>query len=86
MLRLLAGKRLVYVGDSLNRNMWESLLCALRNAVEDKNKVYEISGREEFRTEGSYSFIFQVSFSLSIISDLEFIARKLLPFLFIFLV
>ena len=60
MLRLLTGKRLVFVGDSLNRNMWESLLCILRNSVDNKNKVYEVSGREEFRTEGSYSFIFEV--------------------------
>ncbi|KAL6203786.1 hypothetical protein ACLB2K_027485 [Fragaria x ananassa] len=59
MLRLLAGKRVVFVGDSLNRNMWESLLCVLRNSVEDKNKVNEVSGRKEFRTEKSYSFIFQ---------------------------
>ncbi|KAE9618538.1 hypothetical protein Lal_00047656 [Lupinus albus] len=58
MLELLRGKRLVFVGDSLNRNMWESLVCALRNTVEDKSKVFEVSGREEFRTEGSYSFIF----------------------------
>ena len=60
MLRLLTGKRLVFVGDSLNRNMWESLLCILRNSVDNKNKVYEVSGRQEFRTEGSYSFIFEV--------------------------
>ncbi|KAI6685570.1 hypothetical protein NL676_031483 [Syzygium grande] len=59
MLKLLRGKRLVFVGDSLNRNMWESLVCILRNSVEDKSRVFEASGREEFRTEGSYSFIFQ---------------------------
>ncbi|XP_061357954.1 protein trichome birefringence-like [Gastrolobium bilobum] len=58
MLEILRGKRLVFVGDSLNRNMWESLVCILRNSVEDKNQVFEASGREEFRTEGSYSFIF----------------------------
>ncbi|KAA8528141.1 hypothetical protein F0562_035608 [Nyssa sinensis] len=58
MLELLRGKRLVYVGDSLNRNMWESMVCILRNSVEDKSKVFEASGREEFRTEGSYSFVF----------------------------
>ncbi|KAK9736038.1 hypothetical protein RND81_04G246100 [Saponaria officinalis] len=58
MLELLRGKRMVFVGDSLNRNMWESLVCVLRNSVEDKSRVFEASGREEFRSEGSYSFIF----------------------------
>ncbi|RDX66649.1 Protein trichome birefringence, partial [Mucuna pruriens] len=60
MLEVLRGKRLVFVGDSLNRNMWESLVCILRNSVEDKSRIFEASGREEFRTEGSYSFIFRV--------------------------
>ncbi|KAH7656157.1 PC-Esterase protein [Dioscorea alata] len=59
MLERLRGKRLVFVGDSLNRNMWESLVCVLRNSVKDKNKVFEMSGRREFRTEGSYSFLFK---------------------------
>ncbi|KAK9154972.1 hypothetical protein Sjap_002452 [Stephania japonica] len=59
MLELIRGKRLVFVGDSLNRNMWESLVCILRNSVEDKSKVFEASGRQEFRTEGSYSFVFK---------------------------
>ncbi|XP_010932482.2 protein trichome birefringence-like 1 [Elaeis guineensis] len=59
MLERLRGKRLVFVGDSLNRNMWESLVCALRYSVKDKKKVFEASGRHEFRTEGSYSFIFK---------------------------
>lgn len=60
MLEMLRGKRLVFVGDSLNRNMWESLVCVLRNSVEDKSRIFEASGREEFRTEDSYSFIFTV--------------------------
>ncbi|KAJ4979601.1 hypothetical protein NE237_010381 [Protea cynaroides] len=59
MLELLRGKRLVFVGDSLNRNMWESLVCILRNSVQDKSTVFEASGRREFRTEGSYSFLFK---------------------------
>ncbi|XP_066376160.1 protein trichome birefringence-like [Miscanthus floridulus] len=58
MLERLRGKRLVFVGDSLNRNMWESLVCILRNSVKDKRKVFEASGRREFKTEGSYSFLF----------------------------
>ncbi|KAL2480501.1 Protein trichome birefringence [Abeliophyllum distichum] len=59
MLEMLRGKRLVFVGDSLNRNMWESLLCILRNSVKDQSKVYEQQGRHHFRTEASYSFIFE---------------------------
>ncbi|KAL6606842.1 hypothetical protein ACP70R_042495 [Stipagrostis hirtigluma subsp. patula] len=58
MLERLRGKRLVFIGDSLNRNMWESLVCILRNSVKDKRKVFEASGRHEFKTEGSYSFLF----------------------------
>ncbi|KAG6427016.1 hypothetical protein SASPL_111255 [Salvia splendens] len=59
MLEMLRGKRLVFVGDSLNRNMWESLICILRNSVKDKKKVYEEFGRHHFREEASYSFVFE---------------------------
>lgn len=60
MLERLRGKRLVFVGDSLNRNMWESLVCVLRNSIKERSKVFEASGRHEFRTVGSYSFVFKV--------------------------
>ena len=60
MLERLRGKRLVFVGDSLNRNMWESLVCILRNSIKDNRKVFEVSGNRKFRAEGSYSFLFQV--------------------------
>ncbi|KAK7355092.1 hypothetical protein VNO80_14337 [Phaseolus coccineus] len=59
MLEMLRGKRLIFVGDSINRNMWESLICILRNSVKDKSKVYEAKGRVHFRGEASYSFIFK---------------------------
>ncbi|KAK8563289.1 hypothetical protein V6N13_007756 [Hibiscus sabdariffa] len=59
MLELLRGKRLVFVGDSLNRNMWESLVCILKNAAENPENVYEAHGRHYFRGEASYSFIFK---------------------------
>ncbi|XP_010268038.1 PREDICTED: protein trichome birefringence-like 4 [Nelumbo nucifera] len=58
MLEILKGKRLAFVGDSLNRNMWQSLVCALRESVMNKSRVFEVSGRHEFRTQGFYSFIF----------------------------
>ncbi|XP_052142070.1 protein trichome birefringence-like 1 [Oryza glaberrima] len=83
MLERLRGKRLVFVGDSLNRNMWESLVCILRNSVKDKRKVFEVSGRQQFRAEGSYSFLFQdyncsVEFFRSpfLVQEWEFPVRK----------
>lgn len=61
MLERLRGRRLVFVGDSLNRNMWESLVCILKNSIKNKTKVYEASGKHEFRTQKFYSFVFEVS-------------------------
>ncbi|WOL20703.1 protein trichome birefringence-like 2 [Canna indica] len=48
----LRGRRLIFVGDSLSRNMWESLICILRNSIKNKNRVYEVSGRRQFKTKG----------------------------------
>lgn len=61
-LRRLSGQRLIFVGDSLNRNMWESLVCILRHSLRNKDRVYEMSGRRQFKTSGYYSFIFEVGF------------------------
>ncbi|KAK4441508.1 protein trichome birefringence-like 1 [Sesamum alatum] len=58
MLKFFRGKRIVYVGDSLNRNMWESMVCLLRNSVKDQSRVFEVSGRNDFKKEGAYSFMF----------------------------
>ncbi|CAH2073824.1 unnamed protein product [Thlaspi arvense] len=59
LLEMLRGRRLVFVGDSLNRNMWESLVCILKGSVKDESKVFEASGRHHFRGEAEYSFVFQ---------------------------
>ena len=59
-LEMLRGQRIIFVGDSLNRNMWESLVCILRHAVRDKRSVYEASGKNQFKTRGYYSFKFRV--------------------------
>ncbi|KAL2470290.1 Protein trichome birefringence-like 4 [Abeliophyllum distichum] len=59
MLKMLRGKRMVFVGDSINRNMWESLACALRESLDDKSRVFEASGLREFKSQGFYSFKFK---------------------------
>lgn len=63
-LEKLRGKKLVFVGDSLNRNMWESLICILRHSLRYKKRVYEISGRREFKKKGIYAFRFEVSLQM----------------------
>lgn len=46
LLEQLRGKRVVFVGDSLSRTQWESLICLLMTGVEDKKSVYEINGNK----------------------------------------
>ncbi|XP_016480403.1 protein trichome birefringence-like 6 [Nicotiana tabacum] len=58
MLELIRGKRLVFVGDSINRNQWESMLCLLMGAVKDPRKVYETRGRRITKEKGNYCFKF----------------------------
>ncbi|KAG6417778.1 hypothetical protein SASPL_119971 [Salvia splendens] len=59
MLELIRGKRLVFVGDSLNRNQWESMLCMLMGGVRDPKKVYEARGRKITKERGNYCFKFE---------------------------
>lgn len=46
VLKYLHGKRVVFVGDSLSRTQWESMVCMLMTGVEDKRFVYEANGNE----------------------------------------
>ncbi|XP_010512629.1 PREDICTED: protein trichome birefringence-like 6 [Camelina sativa] len=58
MLEMIRGKRLVFVGDSINRNQWESMLCLLFQAVKDPKRVYETHNRRITKEKGNYSFRF----------------------------
>ncbi|KAK4738016.1 hypothetical protein R3W88_001713 [Solanum pinnatisectum] len=58
MLELIRGKRLVFAGDSINRNQWESMLCLLMGAIKDPRKVYETHGRRITKEKGNYCFKF----------------------------
>ncbi|XP_057416847.1 protein trichome berefringence-like 7 isoform X2 [Lotus japonicus] len=44
VLEMLRSKRVVFVGDSMSRTQWESLICMLMAGVEDKESVYEVNG------------------------------------------
>ncbi|TVU50845.1 hypothetical protein EJB05_02236 [Eragrostis curvula] len=44
MLEKLRNRRVVFVGDSIGRNQWESLLCMLSTAVSNKSSIYEVNG------------------------------------------
>ncbi|PQQ20865.1 protein trichome birefringence-like 11 [Prunus yedoensis var. nudiflora] len=44
MLEKLRNRCLVFVGDSIGRNQWESLLCMLSSALPNKTSIYEVNG------------------------------------------
>jgi len=48
------------VGDSMNRNQYESLLCLLREALPDKSKMYETRGNRLTKGRGYFLFKFVV--------------------------
>ncbi|RYR66165.1 hypothetical protein Ahy_A03g012118 isoform B [Arachis hypogaea] len=43
VLEMLRSKRVVFVGDSMSRTQWESMICMLMAGVEDKSGVYEVN-------------------------------------------
>lgn len=58
-LERLRGKRLMLVGDSMNRNQFESMLCLLREALTDKRRMYETRGYKITKGRGYFIFLFR---------------------------
>ncbi|XP_021897935.1 protein trichome birefringence-like 11 [Carica papaya] len=59
MLDKLRGRRVVFVGDSIGRNQWESLLCMLASGVANKNSIYEMNGNPITKHKGYLVFMFK---------------------------
>ncbi|KAJ8766243.1 hypothetical protein K2173_022302 [Erythroxylum novogranatense] len=59
MLEKMRNKRLVFAGDSIGRNQWESLLCMLSSVVPDKNSIYEVNGSPITKHKGFLVFKFK---------------------------
>ncbi|KAE8712444.1 Protein trichome birefringence-like 11 [Hibiscus syriacus] len=59
MLEMLRNKRLVFVGDSIGRNQWESLLCMLASDVDNKDSIYEVNGNPITKHKGFLVFKFK---------------------------
>ncbi|XP_024520544.1 protein trichome berefringence-like 7 [Selaginella moellendorffii] len=58
MLQLLRGRRIAFVGDSMGRTQWESLVCMLLTAVADKSSVWEVNNRTITKREPYLAFHF----------------------------
>ncbi|XP_019429229.1 PREDICTED: protein trichome birefringence-like 8 [Lupinus angustifolius] len=51
--------RIVFAGDSVGRNQWESLLCLLSQGVSNLSTIYELNGNPISKHKGYLSMMFQ---------------------------
>eukprot|EP00257_Ricinus_communis_P015616 XP_015573573.1 protein trichome berefringence-like 7 isoform X2 [Ricinus communis] len=71
LLERFRNKRIIFVGDSMSRTQWESLVCLLMTGIEDKKSVYEVNGnkitkRIRFLSVRFRSFNFTIEFFRSV--------------------
>ncbi|CAH9127767.1 unnamed protein product, partial [Cuscuta epithymum] len=65
LLERIRNSRIVFAGDSIARNQWESFLCMLAQGVNNKSSIYEESGNPISKHRGYLSMRFQ-EFNLTV--------------------
>jgi len=53
------NRRIVFAGDSVGRNQWESFLCMLTQGVSNLSKIYEVHGNPISKHKGYLVMRFQ---------------------------
>ncbi|XP_039133734.1 LOW QUALITY PROTEIN: protein trichome birefringence-like 8 [Dioscorea cayenensis subsp. rotundata] len=66
MLERNRNKRIVFVGDSIGRNQWESLLCMLASGVENQSSIYELHGLPISKHTGAFFVMRFDDFNLTV--------------------
>ncbi|XP_020688551.1 protein trichome birefringence-like 10 isoform X2 [Dendrobium catenatum] len=59
MLERLRNRRVVFAGDSIGRNQWESLFCMFSSVIANKSSIYEVNGSPITKHKGFLVFKFK---------------------------